>query len=102
MTYNALSSESHEIIRASGELCSRISAIRECIRSLEQSLSVHDAIMECASDSRANLAALSEAIYFSREALSGLRRINEVMECIGGEVSGLKWEISRTMSQGLA
>ena len=87
-----------EPMRGAAELRRRIEHIREYIRRVEGALSVHDSIMECALSEPGSFSAVAEAIYFSREALSGLKRINEVMESVGGEVSGLKWEISRMKS----
>jgi hypothetical protein len=73
----------------------RIESIKKYIRELEGELSVHDAVMECAGSDFERLSEILEAISYSREALSALARINEVMESVGGEVASLKWEISK-------
>jgi hypothetical protein len=77
------------------EMRRRIEIIVGYVREVESRLSVHDSIMEAASDGMATLSEINEAIYYAKDALMRLCRINEAMESIGGEVTRLKWEICK-------
>lgn len=73
----------------------KIEAVVNCLRELEEGLSVHDSIMDAASAGMYEMSELCEAICYARDALARVGRISEVMECIGGEVTRLRWEICK-------
>lgn len=81
-----------------GEMRRTIELIGRYVKEVEDRLSVHDSIMDAASAGLYEMSGINEAIYFTRDTLTRLKRINEVMEGIGGEVSMLKWEIGRMRS----
>ena len=85
------------------EIRQRIELIGDYVKDVEEKLSVHDSIMEAASMGLSEMSAISEAIYYAKDALLRLSRINDAMESIGGEVTRLRWEIGKMKKrQGMA
>ena len=77
------------------EMRRKIELIGEYVKEVEERLSVHDSIMAAVSAVGCEMSDVCEAIGYARDALTRLRRISEAMESIGGEVTRLRWEISK-------
>ncbi len=77
------------------EMRQRIELIGNYVKEVEERLSAHDSIMDAASSGIYEMSAISEAIFYARDALARLGRISEAMESIGGEVTRLRWEICK-------
>lgn len=90
------------LFTSAAEVRQRMEMIGDFIKEIEERLSVHDSIVGAASSGLSGLSEINEAICYARDALRRLSGINEVMEMIGGEVSRLKWELSRKRARAFA